>query len=80
MRPIQRYCFVARYQTPSFIANLDVTPEDLEKERKASAERRRKQFDSLRREKPIPDATEVRTLSRAQKLKLRDDDFVAPRE
>ena len=52
----------------------------LEKERKASAERRRKQFDNLRREKPVPDPTEVRTLSRAQKLKLRDDDFVAPRE
>jgi hypothetical protein len=57
-----------------------VTPEDLEKERKASAERRRKQFDNLRREKPIPDPSEVRTLSRAQKIKLRDDDFVAPRE
>ena len=57
-----------------------MTPEDLEKEREASAERRRKQFDNLRREKPIPDPTEVRTLSRAQKLKLRDDDFVAPRE
>ena len=57
-----------------------MTPEDLEKERKASAERRRKQFDDLRREKPIPDPNEVRTLSRAQKLKLRDDDFVAPRE
>ena len=57
-----------------------MTPEDLDKERKASAERRRKQFDSLRREKPIPDPTEVRSLSRAQKLKLRDDDFVVPRD
>jgi len=57
-----------------------VTPEDLDKERKASAERRRKQFESLRREKPIPDPTEVRSLSRAQKLKLRDDDFVVPRD
>ena len=67
-------------QTHFLIANRYVKPEDLEKERKASAERRRKQFDNLRREKPIPDPSEVRTLSRAQKLKLRDDDFVAPRE
>jgi hypothetical protein len=80
MRSMSQYCLAAASQTPSFIADRDVTPEDLEKERKASAERRRKQFDSLRREKPIPDATEVRTLSRAQKIKLRDDDFVAPRE
>jgi hypothetical protein len=57
-----------------------VSPEDLERERKASAERRRKQFESLRREKPPTEPTEVRTLSRAQKLKLRDDDFVAPKD
>ena len=44
--------------------------------RKASAERRRKQFDSLRREKPITEPTETRSLTRAQKAKLRDDDFV----
>ena len=60
--------------------NPDVSPEDLDQERKASAERRRIQFESLRREKPVTEPTEVRTLSRAQKLKLRDDDFVAPKE
>lgn len=57
-----------------------MSPEDLERERKASAERRRKQFESLRREKPATEPTEVRTLSRAQKMKLRDDDFVAPKD
>jgi hypothetical protein len=57
-----------------------VTPEELEQERKASAERRRKQFDSLRREKPLTETTEVRSLTRAQKAKLRDDDFVAPKD
>lgn len=57
-----------------------MTPEELERERKASAERRRKQFDSLRREKPIPEQTETRSLTRAQKAKLRDDDFVAPKD
>ena len=57
-----------------------MSPEDLDQERKASAERRRKQFESLRREKPVTEPTEVRTLSRAQKLKLRDDDFGAPKE
>ena len=75
-----------RYWSPSFpafppkTANPDVTPEELESERKASAERRRKQFESLRREKPATEETEVRTLSRAQKLKLREDDFVAPKD
>jgi hypothetical protein len=57
-----------------------VTPEELEQERKASAERRRAQFDSLRREKPVTEVTETRSLTRAQKAKLRDDDFVAPKD
>ena len=57
-----------------------MTPEELENERKASAERRRKQFDSLRRDKPITEPTETRSLTRAQKAKLRDDDFVAPKD
>lgn len=57
-----------------------MTPEDLERERKASAERRRKQFESLRREKPVTDPTETRSLTRAQRAKLRDDDFVAPKD
>ena len=57
-----------------------MTPEELEQERKASAERRRKQFDSLRREKPVAETTETRSLTRAQKAKLRDDDFVAPKD
>ena len=57
-----------------------MTTEELEQERKASAERRRKQFDSLRREKPLAETTEVRSLTRAQKAKLRDDDFVAPKD
>ena len=75
--------FALRPLRPSHLqtgADRHVTPEDLERERKASAERRRKQFESLRREKPVTDPTETRSLTRAQRAKLRDDDFVAPKD
>jgi len=55
-----------------------VTPEELERERKASLERRRKQLEQGRREKPATHWTEMKSLTRAQKLKLRNDDFVPP--
>jgi hypothetical protein len=55
-----------------------VKREDLEKERKASLERRKKQLESGRRERPASTWTDMKGLSRAQKLKLRNDDFVPP--
>jgi hypothetical protein len=55
-----------------------VKAEDLEKERKASLERRKKQLESGRRERPVSTWTDMKGLSRAQKLKLRNDDFVPP--
>jgi len=57
-----------------------VTPEDLERERKASLERRKKQLEEMRRDRPTPEWTDTRSLSRAQRLRLKDDDYVPPTE
>ena len=57
-----------------------VTPEELERERKASLERRKKQLEEMRRDRPAQEWTDTRSLSRAQRLRLRDDDYVPPTE
>jgi hypothetical protein len=55
-----------------------VKPEQLERERKASSERRKKKLEEFRREHPIQEWAPTRGLSRAQRLKLREDDYVPP--
>ncbi|HSW30307.1 MAG TPA: hypothetical protein VLH75_12560 [Longimicrobiales bacterium] len=55
-----------------------MNPEQLERERKASSERRKKKLEAYRREHPIQEWAPTRGLSRAQRLKLREDDFVPP--
>jgi hypothetical protein len=57
-----------------------LTPEELERERKASAERRKKQMEEARRDRPVQEWTSTRSLSRAERLRLRDDDYVPPSE
>jgi hypothetical protein len=57
-----------------------VTPEELERERKASSERRKKQLEEMRRDRPAPEWTDTRSLSRAQRLRLKDDDYVPPQD
>ena len=52
--------------------------EELEQERKASLERRSQA--AVRRRKPTTDWVQTKALTRAQKLKLRDDDFVPPQD
>lgn len=55
-----------------------MTPEELEKERKSSLERRQKQLEATRRDRVAPEWTDTRSLSRADRLKLKDDDYVPP--
>ena len=57
-----------------------MTPEELERERKASQERRRKAVEARRIEQPAVQPTSTAGLSRAQKQKLRDDEYVPPQE
>ncbi len=55
-----------------------MTPEELAEERKASAERRRAQFERVRKANPPAEPQEVRRLTRAERLKLSDNEYVAP--
>ena len=57
-----------------------VTPEELAEERRASAERRRAQFERIRKANPPAEPQEARRLTRAERIKLRDNEFVAPPE
>lgn len=57
-----------------------MNPEQLERERKASAERRKMKLEALRREHPIQEWAPTRGLSRAQRAKLREDDYVPPQD
>ena len=52
---------------------------DLEKERKASAKRRARQLESMRREKPAEEQP-TRRLTPAERRKLQDEDYVAPKD
>ena len=57
-----------------------MTPEELAQERKASAERRRLQFERARKAVPPVEQNEGRRLTRAERLKIRADEYVAPPE
>ncbi len=41
-------------------------------------ERRKKQLEAMRRERPVQEWQPTRSLSRAERLRMRDDDFVPP--
>jgi hypothetical protein len=57
-----------------------VTPEELEREREASRERRQKAQEARRTEQPVVQPGFKTGLSRAQRQKLRDDEYVPPQE
>lgn len=57
-----------------------VTPEELEREREASRERRRKAAESRRLEQEAAQPARTTGLSRAQRQKLRDDEYVPPQD
>jgi hypothetical protein len=57
-----------------------VTPEELARERKAYLERRKKELEAPKRVTPAPDnTTQKRGLTRAERIKLLDDEFVPPK-
>ena len=55
-----------------------MTSDQLRKEREAFMERRRKQMEEARAQRASQEPGETRVLSRAEKLKLREDEFVPP--
>lgn len=57
-----------------------MTPEELARERAASVERRKKKLEDEGRNRPVEEYARTRTLSRAERMRLRDDDYVPPRE
>lgn len=57
-----------------------MTPEELEREREASRKRRQKALEERRAEVPATDRFSTAGLTRAQKLKLRDDEYVPPQD
>lgn len=52
----------------------------LEQERKASLERRQRRLEEAAKERPEAEPTEKKTLSRAERLKLREDEFIPPED
>lgn len=57
-----------------------MTPEELAREREASRKRRQKALEERRAEHPVVDRVSTAGLTRAQKMKLRDDDYVPPQD
>jgi hypothetical protein len=58
-----------------------VTPEQLSKERKASLERQRRQLEKSAAERLAQEKTDnAKVLTRAQRLKMRDDEYVPPQD
>ena len=57
-----------------------MTREDVQKEREASAERRKRRLESMRRPEPTEEAPYVRRITPAEKRKLQEDEFVIPRD
>ena len=55
-------------------------PKELERERQASLERRRRQLEQARDAQAAQDWTDTRSLTRAQRAKLKDDDYVPPED
>lgn len=86
-RPVLRQIIAAdgprpppRGRTPDPDRMENVTPEQLEKEREAFMERRRKQMESARAAMQESQERETRVLSRAERKKLREDDYIPPEE
>ena len=69
-----------RSRAPAKASKVSVTPEELERERQASRERRQKAQDARRTEQPLVQPAFKTGLSRAQRQKLRDDEYVPPAE
>lgn len=66
---------------PPFHGRQLVTSDQLRKEREAFMERRRKQLEEARAQRTEDaEAPRTRALSRAEKLKLREDEYVPPDE
>ena len=58
-----------------------MTPEQLAKERKASIDRQRRQLEKNAAERLAQEQTNTtKVLTRAQRLKLRDDEYVPPQD
>lgn len=57
-----------------------VTREELERERQASRERRQKALEERRSDQAAPRPAPTGGLSRAQRLKLHDDEYVPPQD
>lgn len=57
-----------------------MTPEELERERQASRERRQKALEARRADKATPQPAPTGGLSRAQRLKLYDDEYIPPQD
>ena len=57
-----------------------VTPEELERERQASRERRQRAQEARRTEQPPIQPVFKAGLSKAQRQKLRDDEYIPPQE
>jgi hypothetical protein len=79
-RSARRACAAGRIRAPRRGEQSIVTPEELERERKASRERRQKAQEARRTEQaPVQPAFKT-GLSRAQRQKLRDDEYIPPSE
>ena len=57
-----------------------MTPEELERERQASRERRQRAQEARRTEQPPIQPVFKAGLSKAQRQKLRDDEYIPPQE
>ena len=57
-----------------------MTPEQLAKERKASLERQKRQMEKSAAERLAQEKVDTKVLTRAQRLKLRDDEYVPPQD
>lgn len=57
-----------------------MTPEELERERQASRERRQKAIEERRVDRAAPQPAPTGGLSRAQRLKLQDDEYIPPQD
>lgn len=57
-----------------------MTPEELEREREESRKRRQAALEARRAEQPAQEHFSTAGLTRAQKQKLREDDYVPPQD
>ena len=79
--PARRETRPADVRSPTSGVAGPVTPEQLEKERKASLDRQRRQLEKAAAERLAQEKTDnAKVLTRAQRLKLRDDEYVPPQD